>query len=88
MMVMPVVWLLVEYFRGYMVLNGFPWLQIAYSSWKRFGGYIPIIGAYGTGFLVALTASAIVFIFQTRKHRLLLTATLATYGRQAVSYRR
>jgi len=35
MMVMPVVWLLVEYFRGYLMLNGFPWLQIAYSSWKR-----------------------------------------------------
>jgi apolipoprotein N-acyltransferase len=78
-MVMPVVWLLIEYFRGCLMLNGFPWLQIAYSQLETpLVGYIPIIGAYGTGFLVALTASAIVFILQTKKHRLLLTAVLAT----------
>ena len=78
MMVMPVVWLLIEYLRGYWVLNGFPWLQIAYSQLETpLAGYIPIIGVYGAGFLVALTASGIVFIFQTKKHRLLLISTLA-----------
>jgi apolipoprotein N-acyltransferase len=78
MIVMPVVWLLIEYFRGYLMLNGFPWLQIAYSQLETpLAGYIPIIGVYGTGFLVALTASVIVFMFQTRKHWLLLATTLA-----------
>jgi apolipoprotein N-acyltransferase len=77
-MIMPVAWLLIEYFRGYLVLNGFPWLQVAYSQLETpLAGYIPIMGVYGTGFLVALTASVIVFILQTRKHWLLLTATLA-----------
>ena len=78
MMVMPLVWLLIEYFRGYLVLNGFPWLQIAYSQLETpLAGYIPVTGVYGTGFLAALTASVIVFMFQTRKHWLLLTTTLA-----------
>jgi apolipoprotein N-acyltransferase len=77
-LIMPVVWLLIEYFRGYWVLNGFPWLQIAYSQLETpLAGYIPVVGVYGTGFLVALTASTIVFIFQTRKHWLLLTSVLA-----------
>ena len=77
MMVMPVIWLLIEYFRGYLVLNGFPWLQIAYSQLETpLAGYIPIVGVYGTGFLIALTASAIVFILQTNKHWLLLTTTI------------
>ena len=78
MMVMPVVWLLIEYFRGYLVLNGFPWLQIAYSQLETpLAGYIPVVGVYGTGFLAALTASIIVFMFQPKKHRLLLTSALA-----------
>jgi len=78
LMVMPVVWVLVEYFRGYWVLNGFPWLQSGYSQLETpLAGYIPIVGAYGSGFLLALTASAIVLIFQTKQHRLLLAASLA-----------
>ena len=77
--VMPVVWLLIEYFRGNCLLNGFPWLQSTYSQLDTpLAGYIPIIGVYGTGFLVALTASSVAFIFQTRKHGLLLTAFIVT----------
>ena len=78
MMGMPLVWLLVEYFRGYLVLNGFPWLQTGYSQLETpLAGYIPVAGVYGTGFLAAFTASACVHIFQTSKHRLLLAASLA-----------
>ncbi|UOA09577.1 apolipoprotein N-acyltransferase [Methylobacter sp. S3L5C] len=76
--VMPVIWLLVEYLRGCLVLNGFPWLQIAYSQLATpLAGYIPIVGVYGTGFLTALTAAALVAMLQSKKHRLLLTAVLA-----------
>jgi apolipoprotein N-acyltransferase len=77
--VMPIIWLLIEYFRGCLMLNGFPWLQIAYTQLETpLAGYIPIVGVYGTGFLTALTASALVVMLQTKKHRLLLTAVLAT----------
>jgi apolipoprotein N-acyltransferase len=62
---MPVIWILVEYFRGYWLLNGFPWLQIAYSQLETpLAGYIPVLGVYGTGFIMALTASIVVEIFQ------------------------
>lgn len=62
----PVIWILIEYFRGYWLLNGFPWLQIAYSQLETpLAGYIPVLGVYGTGFIVALTASIVVEIFRT-----------------------
>ncbi|HEY8097494.1 MAG TPA: apolipoprotein N-acyltransferase [Methylobacter sp.] len=61
----PVIWILVEYFRGYWLLNGFPWLQIAYSQMETpLAGYIPVLGVYGTGFIVALTASIVADIFR------------------------
>ncbi len=78
-MVMPLVWLLVEYLRGELVLNGFPWLQVGYAQLETpLAGYIPIVGVYGTGFLTALSASALVYLLQTKKHRLLLIAALTT----------
>ncbi|MGZ5031478.1 MAG: apolipoprotein N-acyltransferase, partial [Methylobacter sp.] len=55
---LPVIWMLVEYLRGYWVLNGFPWLHVAYSQLETpLAGYMPVLGVYGTGFMVALTAS-------------------------------
>jgi apolipoprotein N-acyltransferase len=62
---MPIIWILIEYLRGYWLLNGFPWFQIAYSQLETpLAGYIPILGVYGTGFIVALTASIVVEIFR------------------------
>ncbi|MGZ5045009.1 MAG: apolipoprotein N-acyltransferase [Methylobacter sp.] len=62
---LPVIWILVEYLRGYWVLNGFPWLHIAYSQLETpLAGYIPVLGVYGTGFMVALTASVVLEIFE------------------------
>ncbi len=59
--VFPLVWVLVEYFRGYSLLNGFPWLQIAYTQLETpLQGFVPIVGVYGVGFLLAMTASLIV----------------------------
>ena len=63
---MPVIWILMEYFRGYWVLNGFPWFQIAYSQLETpLAGYIAVLGVYGAGFIVALTASVGVEILST-----------------------
>ncbi len=61
----PFVWIFIEYFRGYWLLNGFPWLQIAYTQMNMpLQGFIPIMGAYGTGFLLAISASLIVTGFK------------------------
>ncbi len=50
-------WVAVEYFRGYWLLNGFPWLQIAYSQISTpLAGYAPLSGVYGVGFLLAVSA--------------------------------
>ncbi|MGZ8934403.1 MAG: apolipoprotein N-acyltransferase [Methylobacter sp.] len=74
----PFIWILIEYLRGYWVLNGFPWLQIAYSQLDTpLAGYIPVLGGYGTGFLLALTASAIAGIWRNKKSRVLVAAILA-----------
>ncbi len=79
---LPVVWILVEYLRGELVLNGFPWLQIAYAQLDSpLAGYIPVVGAYGTGLIVALTASGVVCIAQMPKYRIqLLVILISTWG--------
>lgn len=63
--IVPFVWILIEYFRGYWLLNGFPWLQIAYTQLETpLQGFVPIAGVYGTGFLLAMTASVLVAGFK------------------------
>ena len=59
--IIPFIWIFVEYIRGYWLLNGFPWLQIAYTQLETpLKGFVPILGVYGTGLLLLLTASLIV----------------------------
>lgn len=56
-----VLWMAVEYLRGDSLLNGFPWLQIAYSQIESpLAGFAPLFGVYGLGFLLALTAFGLV----------------------------
>jgi apolipoprotein N-acyltransferase len=77
LVVVPFIWILVEYFRGLMLLNGFPWLLGAYSQLATpLSGYVPVLGAYGTGFLLALSASVGVVIAQKPKQRLSLGVLL------------
>jgi apolipoprotein N-acyltransferase len=76
-LIFSIIWILVEYLRGNLILNGFPWLQIAYSYLDSpLAGYIPVLGAYGTGFIVALTASILVIIYKSRKRLVLLTVSI------------
>ncbi len=66
----PLLWVLIEYGRGYWLLNGFPWLLVAYSQLETpLAGYIPIIGAYGTSFLLALTATLIAYFLRRKPSR-------------------
>lgn len=54
-------WEVVEYVRGYWLLNGFPWLLIAYSQLQTpLSGFAPLVGVYGIGFLLAVSAFALV----------------------------
>jgi apolipoprotein N-acyltransferase len=76
-LLIPVIWILIEYFRGYWLLNGFPWLQIAYSQLETpLAGYIPIIGVYGTGFIVALTAAIVVEIIHRKRINLIMALVI------------
>jgi len=60
-------WVAVEYVRGYWLLNGFPWLQIAYSQLATpLAGYAPVGGVYATGFLLAASAFALGELIQKR----------------------
>lgn len=69
----PSAWIFAEYLRGYVTLNGFPWLQAGYSQeYGLLAGFIPVFGIYGTGFLVALTAAVLVAVLQRRKTALWL----------------
>jgi len=60
-MAAALLWVAVEYFRGYWLLNGFPWLQIAYSQLNTpLAGFAPLFGVYGVGFLLAVSAFMLV----------------------------
>jgi apolipoprotein N-acyltransferase len=60
-------WVVIEYFRGYCLLNGFPWLQIAYSQLSTpLAGFAPLIGVYGIGFVLAISAFSAVEILRRK----------------------
>lgn len=76
-LVFPFIWMLTEYLRGNWILDGFPWLQIVYSQLESpMGGYIPLLGPYGTGLLITVTSSMILILFRNRSHRLLISSSL------------
>lgn len=77
-LVIPALWLLVEYLRGRWVLDGFPWLLSGYSQLDTpLAGYAPIIGAYGTSFIVTLTAALLLALLQNNAQRLKIMVVLA-----------
>ncbi len=74
--IIPFVWIAIEYLRGFWLLNGFPWFQIAYSQLDTaYAGFVPLFGVYGTGFLIILTASLFSHILIT-KQRLILNCVV------------
>jgi apolipoprotein N-acyltransferase len=69
LLVMSIVWVLIEFIRGSWLLNGFPWLLCAYSQLDTpLSGYVPLVGVYGAGFLLALTAAAVAAAFYSKKY--------------------
>ncbi|WP_082081775.1 apolipoprotein N-acyltransferase [Methylocucumis oryzae] len=71
------IWLGIEYLRGTLLLNGFPWLLSGYSQLNTpLAGYIPLLGAYGTGFLLVLTTTLLLSLFTTQTYRMLKAGLL------------
>jgi apolipoprotein N-acyltransferase len=82
----PVAWVLSEWLRSWL-FSGFPWLNLGYSQVQGpLLGVAPVLGAYGVGWLSALSAGLLAWMVQaTLARRLLATAVLAaiwlsTYG--------
>lgn len=58
----PALWVLSEWVRSWL-LSGFPWLSLGYSqidSWL--GGYAPVFGVYGVGWIMVLLAGLLALI--------------------------
>ena len=71
-LLLPSLWVLMEYFRGFWFLNGFPWFQIAYTQLDSpLAGYIPVLGVYGSSFIVALISACAAHVLQNKKDWLL-----------------
>lgn len=61
-LVLPSLWALAEWTRGWL-FTGFPWLTSGYShSVGPLGGYAPLVGVYGIGFVAAWIAAAIAML--------------------------
>ncbi|MGB5540515.1 MAG: apolipoprotein N-acyltransferase [Gammaproteobacteria bacterium] len=64
---MPAGWLLAEWLRGWL-FSGFPWLNIGASQVDGpLAGYLPLLGEYGAGWLVALSAGLLLALLHTRQ---------------------
>ncbi len=78
------VWILVEYIRGEWILNGFPWLQVAYSQLDTpLSGYVPMLGVYGTGFVCVVMATLLAELWlgkQLRGQCLVIIVVLLVSG--------
>ena len=68
-------WVLFEWLRSWL-LTGFPWLYAGYAALESpLRGWVPVIGVYGTGFLIAGLAASLASIINTRASRDSLTLT-------------
>jgi apolipoprotein N-acyltransferase len=80
---LPAAWTFVEWLRGWF-LSGFPWLSLGYSQTDSvLGGYAPIAGVYGLGWLCALAAGALAAALVERSmatRALAVAALVAVFG--------
>jgi apolipoprotein N-acyltransferase len=81
LLVLPALWAVSEWTRGWL-FTGFPWASSGYAhNVSPLAGYAPILGVYGIGWLVALTAGALLLLMhRTRKYALALIALVWLAG--------
>ncbi len=61
---LPAWWTLGEWLRGWL-FTGFPWLNLGYSMIDApLRGYAPVLGVYGLSLAVALSAGALLWLWQ------------------------
>jgi apolipoprotein N-acyltransferase len=76
-MVLPAVWTLVEWVRGW-IFTGFPWLNVGYSQTDGpLRGVAPVLGVYGVCFAVALSAGLLVLVVMERVDRARVKSAIA-----------
>ena len=69
LLIFPAAWFLSEWMRSW-VFTGFPWLNLGYSQIESpLAGYAPLLGAYGIGWLTALSAGALALLVSGRPPR-------------------
>jgi len=58
----PLVWVLVEWLRGWL-FGGFPWLNLGASQTDSpLAGFIPVLGEYGASLMVAILAALLAWV--------------------------
>ena len=63
----PAAWILTEWLRGWL-FTGFPWLLVGYTQLDTpLAGYAPLLGVYGVGLLLLVTAGALTAGILTRR---------------------
>lgn len=76
LVVLPAVWCLSEWLRGW-VFTGFPWLTSGYAhSNSPFSGLAPVLGVYGLSGLSALLAGLLLLVLQKQASRTSIAAAL------------
>jgi apolipoprotein N-acyltransferase len=74
LLIMPVFWLLMDWFRGWF-LTGFPWAYLGYSHADTpLVGFAPVLGVQGITLAILLISSALTLIIQ--KHKVIANLTL------------
>jgi apolipoprotein N-acyltransferase len=64
--VFPAAWTLTEWLRSWL-FTGFPWLNVGYSQIDGpLLGFAPLLGVYGVGWLLALSAGLLVWVLRAR----------------------
>jgi apolipoprotein N-acyltransferase len=72
LLVFPAGWELAEWLRGW-VFTGFPWLNIGSSQIDSpLAAYLPLVGEFGVGWLLALTAGALLCALRERRSAVVL----------------
>ena len=87
MLVMPAVWVSVEWLRG-MIFTGFPWLTLGYAhSGSPLAGYAPLFGVYGVSLVAAVSAGLLASLIKARwtmQGKLALAVLLLLWGAGAL----
>ena len=84
LLVLPATWALSEWVRGWL-FTGFPWVVSGYAhNASPLGGFAPIVGVYGVGWLAALCAGAVLLMHPLhpllRSRRLAIGVLMAVFG--------